>query len=111
MCSCGKGEKEKSEEARQGDIHSGDCSDKETVNCNEKPIESKVIDTSPSSGYNSSMTESLENDNEGDTSTGVAECDDLLLIDLTTPKEEKQASWSQVSLNCADEDLDHSFTE
>ena len=58
----------------------------------------KCIDTSPSSGYNSSMTDSQEA-NGDETNIG-----DVLLIDLSSPKGENGSTWNDVTIVDTDSD-------
>ena len=58
----------------------------------------KCIDTSPSSGYNSSMTDSQEA-NGDENNIG-----DVLLIDLSSPKGENGSTWNDVTIVDTDSD-------
>ena len=89
------------------------------VNPEEKNVvensDDKILDTSPSSGYNSSMNDSQDADDE-DLKNDVGE---VLLIDLSSPKEESTSTWNDVTIvdidsyeeSCEEENMDLSFTE
>ena len=87
-CSCDRRGKRDNKviHARENSCEKVPKSSANVEGCTPKNIEEKMPDTSPSSGYNSSMTDSQEAD--GDDLKAV-EDGEMLLIDLSSPKEEK----------------------
>ena len=80
-----------------------------------KKSDDETLDTSPSSGYNSSMTDSQDADDDDLKNAGG----EVLLIDLRSPKEESTSTWNDVTIVdtdsneecCEEKNMDQSFTE
>lgn len=121
-CSCDRRGKRDNKviHARENSCEKVPKSSADVEGCTPKNIEEKMPDTSPSSGYNSSMTDSQEADGED---LKAVEDGEMLLIDLSSPKEEKTSTWNDVSIvdtdnqkwevfeEDQDEKMDLSFTE
>ena len=57
----------------------------------------KIIDTSPSSGYNSSITDSVENTSNSDNEK-APDVEEELLINLNTPEDDRLPTWENISI-------------